>query len=344
MRRFFSSVTIIAVFLSLLHACCACAEEFPPSPETPAPARIHAEPEPTAEPAVILNRTQTPDPLEGFHFKLDAKMLHVWFPNIANCDEAVIMYDDETWLIDCASEKMASRGVDMMRRLGISKIEKLFVSHPHYDHMEGLRITNESIPVDELLCGANFPPDTNETMINALTYAEESAIPFRSFEDGEVFTMGDGSVTLTSYYNDYTPELLNTNERGIVNHQNDCSAVSILAYGDRRILFMADMERNYGQSLFYPRIAAGLDLHADIIKYPHHGNNGMLSEFYDAVGPALAVITNSRGVQKPGIDFLLSKRAGIFYTNYPERYVHLYTDGHTWVIEYVPISLFPPLQ
>ena len=348
MRKFFSFVLVILLLIPGV----ILSEDSPAFPggakdllETPAPARIHAEPEPTAEPPAILNRTQVPDPLEGFRFKLDSKMLHIWFPNIQDCDEAVIMYDDNVWLIDCASEKAAPRGVEMMARLHIPKIEKLFNTHPHYDHIQGLQVTNESVPIDEVLFGANFPADTNESMITARAYAEEACIDIGTFSDGETFAMGDGAVTLTFYYNEYTPEeYANLNERSLINHQNDCSALTLLQYGDRRMLFMADMERNYGQANFYPRLQAGLDLSADVLKYPHHGNNGMLYEFWKAVDPKLVVITNHRGTNKPGIEFLTYQRVGIFYTNYPERYVHLYTDGHTWVIEYVPLTDFPPLQ
>lgn len=343
MRKFFSFVLTLTVLISALFTGVVYAEEVPPL-ETPAPARIHEEPEPTEVPPDIINRTKVPDPLEGFRFKLDSKMLHIWFPNIQDSDEVVILYDDNVWLIDCASAKYAPRGVDMMKRLGITKIDKLFFTHPHYDHIEGLQVTNEYAPVTEVLYSSNFPADATEKMIEVLDYAKQASIPVSTFDDGEVFTLGDGDVTLTWYFNEYTPELLNTNERGIINHQNDCSAICLLQYGERRMLFMADMERNYGQQTFYPRITAGLDLRADIIKYPHHGNNGMLNEFWDSVGATLTVITNNRGMNKPGIDFLLAKRAGIFYTNFPERYVHLYTDGHTWVIEYVPLTDFPPLE
>ena len=343
MRKFFSVILAFLLTLTVLFSAFSEDAAIPPL-ETPPPARIHEEPEPTEVPPEIINRTKTPDPLEGFRFRLDSKMLHIWFPNISNADEALILYDEEAWLIDCASEKLAPRGTEMMQRLGVTKIDKLFCTHPHYDHIEGLQITNEYAPVGELLYSANFPADTNDTMITTLSYAAYAGIPVRTFEDGETFSMGDGAVTMTFYFNPYDYDFTGLNERAIINLQNDSSAISLLEYTDRRILFMADLDRNYGQINFYPRITAGLDLRADIIKYPHHGNNGMLSEFYDAIGATLSIITNNRGVQKSGIDFLLSKRAGIFYTNYPERYVHLYTDGHTWVIEYVPLTDFPPLE
>ena len=130
MRRLLSFLLVLAVFFSAGFFSAARAEGFPPL-ETPAPARFHEAPAPTAEPPSILNRTQAPDPLEGFRFKLDAEMLHIWFPNISNCDEAVFLYGGEVWLLDCASEKMAPRGVELLQRLVVAKIDKLFFSHPH---------------------------------------------------------------------------------------------------------------------------------------------------------------------------------------------------------------------
>ena len=83
-------------------------------------------------------------------------------------------------------------------------------------------------------------------------------------------------------------------------------------------------------------------LRADIIKYPHHGKTGLLEEFYQAVRPSLAVITNVR-VDWAGIDYLKMKRIPYLLTCSQDAYVHLYTDGTTWVAEYVPMGSATPM-
>ena len=324
-RRLISLILVLSLLACPL---LSLAEDLYPL-ETPAPARLRPEPEPLPDPPELLLPRTDPDLFASHRFKLDAKFLHIWFPNIRDCDEAVLMYDGVVWLIDCCSERYVSAGVDMMRKLGVTEIEKLFNSHPHYDHIDGLKATNEAFPVKQVLFAANFPADANETMVKARTYAEEASISVDTFKDGEVFPMGDGAVTLTFYYNEYD---------GDPRNMNDCSALTLLQYGSRRMLFMADMERNFGQSNFYPRLQAGLDLDTDIIKYPHHGNNGMLYSFWKDISPSLAVVTNSSYVKKAGMEFLGYQRVPVFYTSYRETWIHLYTDGTTWVAEYVPIA------
>lgn len=295
-------------------------EEIPPL-ETPAPARIHESPEPIPELPVIVNHSLPDDPWADIKFRSDSVFLHIWFPNIMNADEAILLCEDEVWLIDCGDERSAARGVELMNKLGITKIDKLFNTHPHYDHLRGLEVTHTSVPVKELLIC--FPEDACETMINAVAYAKEHAIPIRQYNDGEIFTMA-GRVSLKFFFNDDESLDMNNN-----------SAQTLLQYGDRRMLFMADMDRP-GQQVMLTRRSAE-ELRAEVIKYPHHGKTGLLDEFYQAVRPQLAVITNSY-VKWGGIEYLIWKQIPRFYTNPTEKYVHLYTDGKTWVAEYVPMN------
>ena len=111
-KKLFTFLTV----LTLLSAGAASAEILPP--EAPAPARFHEAPEETPEPPMILDATRNASCLDGLRFRLDTKLLHIWFPIIANADEAVIVYGDEVWLIDCGDNKMGGRGVEMMKKLG----------------------------------------------------------------------------------------------------------------------------------------------------------------------------------------------------------------------------------
>ena len=295
--------------------------------ETPAPARVHIAPEPPEGPGAIIDLTRDRNALDGVRFKLDAQFLHVWFPLIANADEAVIVMGDEVWLIDCGDKGMGLRGVHMMEELGIRKIDKLFNSHPHHDHIDGLQVTNEAIPVGELLIC--FPEDSTESMVAAMEYAKEAGIPVRHYNNGETFSMGDGRATLKFFFPDDDSLDMNNN-----------SALTMLKYGSRRMLFMADMER-LGQEAILSRVSPD-DLHTDILKYPHHGKTGLLQEFYEVVNPALAVITNVY-VEWGGIEYLRMKQIPYLFTCAKDAYVHCYTDGTSWVVEYVPMGTAVPM-
>ena len=290
-----------------------------PAPEVPPAERVHVRPADASGSSSILDTTRDRNCLDGFHFKLDAEFLHIWFPIIANADEAVITFGDEVWLIDCGDKGMGLRGVHMLQELGITKIDKLFNSHPHYDHIDGLQVTHEAAPVGELLfC---FPEDSGETIANAVAYAKSENIPVRHYGNGDVFTMGNGKVSLKFY----CPEDDSLD-------MNNSSALTLLEYGSRRMLFTGDMERP-GQEAILSRVKPG-ELRAEILKYPHHGKTGLLEEFYQEVNPSLAIITNVH-VDWAGVNYLIWKSVPYIFTCTTDTYVHLYTDGNTWVVERV---------
>ena len=320
-KKLFTFLTV----LTLLSAGAASAEILPP--ETPAPARYHEAPEATPEPPMILDATRNASCLDGLRFRLDTKLLHIWFPIIANADEAVIVYGDEVWLIDCGDKGMGLRGVRLLEELGVTKIDRLFNTHPHHDHLGGLQVTNEAAPVGELcIC---FPEDSTDTMIAAMEYVNEANIPLRTYGDGDVFTMKDGKVSLKFFCPD--DESLD---------MNNSSALSLLEYGSRRMLFMADMERSGQEAVLASRSSE--ELHAEIIKYPHHGKSGLLDAFYEAIRPSFAIVTNVY-VDWGGIEYLNWKQVPFIFTCTHDAYVHLYTDGSTWVVERVPINQVTPL-
>ncbi len=290
--------------------------------EIPPAERIHALPYATEEPPMILDLTRDRSALDDIRPKLDAQYLHIWFPIIANADETLITYGDEVWLLDCGDKGMAERGVKMLLDLGITKIDKLFNSHPHHDHLGGLEITNKAVPVSELLIC--FPKDSTDTMIEAMDYAQQESIPVTFYNNGQVFTMGNGKVSLKFFFADNMDLDMNSN-----------SAFTMVEYRSRRMLFTADVDRP-GQQAILSRVDPE-DLRAEIIKYPHHGKTGLFEAFYQAVRPSLAIITNIK-TDWNGIGYLQMKNVPFQFTCTVDAYLHLYTDGYTWFMERVPMK------
>ena len=314
----FKRITALTILLFLIIPLAAA--EIPIL-ETPVPAPVHNAPESTPEPPSMIDLTRDRNAMEGFRFPMDAKLLHIWFPIIANADEAVITYGNEVWLIDCGDKSMGLRGVHLLQELGVRKIDRLFNTHPHHDHLGGLQVTQEAVPVQELL--VCYPGDVNEHMIAAMEYAAEQNIPVTSYNSGDVFTLG-GQVTLTFFQAQDESLDMNNNSAG-----------TLLQYGSCRMLFLADIDLA-GQKVLLTQMDPA-DLRAEIIKYPHHGKNGLLEEFNDAVQPQLAIVTNV-WVDWNGIEYMKWKRIPYLFTCASDNYVHLYTDGRTWVVEYVPMD------
>ena len=295
----------------------------PPSPEPPEPAR-QGRPTlgPTEIPAqTVIDHVNYPKELRDFRFRRDAKLLEIWFPNIRDADAAILTFDGQVYMIDCGDEKSAARTTVLLQQLGIEKIDILFTSHLHHDHINGLALTDNVASVGEVkTCFETGSTDSGELLEQV---AAERNIPVTMYKSGDWFTMGEkGEVTLL-FLRNYDP----------VMDMNNQSAVTVVRYKDRSILFTADMEKN-GQAQMLKHVDPAL-LKCDIIKYPHHAKSALYPEFYQAVDPKLAVVTSVEGRRDVGQSFLVANRIPAAYTSVKGQFLHLATDGEYWLAEYV---------
>ena len=295
----------------------------PPSPEPPEPAKQgHPTPGPTEMPEqTVIDHVNYPKELRNFRFRRNAKLLEIWFPNIRDADAAILTYDGQVYMIDCGDEKSAARTAVLLRQLGIDRIDILFNSHLHHDHINGLALTDDVAKVKE----AKICFETGSTASGELLeqICAERNIPITQYQSGNWFTMGErGEVTLL-FLRNYDPMM----------DMNNQSAVTVVRYKDRSILFAADMEKN-GQAQMLKHVDPAL-LKCDILKYPHHAKNALYDEFFRAVDPKLAVVTSVQGRKDLGQSFLVANRVPSVYTSVKGQFVHLATDGEYWLCEYV---------
>ena len=320
---------VVILMMVMMPLFTAGAEEvFPPTPEPPdARGTARPTPIPTAPPpAGIIDHVHLPDEYTDFAFPEDSRLLEIWFPNIRDADMAVLLYEGQVWMIDCGDERAATRGVVMLKQLGITKIDTLFNSHLHHDHIDGLGLVDDTAKVGEIrIC---FAPALTQSGLRMIQTAEARGIPVKEYWDGDRFTMGDGAVELLFLKNDDL-------ELDI----NNQSAVTKVTYGKRSILFTADMERP-GQEAMIRRLGDDTSvLKCDIVKYPHHAKSDLSTAFYEAMGAKLAIVTSLEGRRDAG-QYAMANRGlpGIFTASLKE-FVHLVTDGGDyWLVEKVPIT------
>lgn len=295
----------------------------PPSPEPPEPAKQgHPTLGPTEIPTqTVIDHVNYPKELRDFRFRRDAKLLEIWFPNIRDADAAILTFDGQVYMIDCGDEKSAVRTAVLLRQLGIDHIDIMFNSHLHHDHTNGLALTDDVAKVGEVKICFDTGTTASGELLEQVT--ADRNIPVTMYKSGDWFTMGErGEVTLL-FLRNYDP----------VMDMNNQSAVTVVRYKDRSILFTADMEKN-GQAQMLKHVDPAL-LKCDILKYPHHAKSALYPEFYRVVDPKLAVVTSVAGRRDLGQSFLVANRIPAAYTSVKGQFLHLATDGEYWLAEYV---------
>lgn len=273
-----------------------------------------------AEAPLLVDRINAPQQDAAFAFEPEAPLLEMYFAPVFDADAAVLRCGGETIMIDCGSKVMTKRTIGMLRQLGVTEIDAIINTHPHYDHLQGLEQIAQVVKVKELrMC---FPATETEQAQLTLDFCEKSGIPVTWYEDGTQWNMGGATIDVW----------LKGDEDWKL---NDRSAVMRVQYGQRTALFMADAEFALQKRLAEVIPAEKLDV--DIVKYPHHGITVMDSALLAKLTPAFAVITNQDYERMKNTKARLrAKKIPFAFTL--KGPVAVCTDGVTWLAERLPID------
>ena len=118
---------------------------------------------------------------------------------------------------------------------------------------------------------------------------------------------------------------------GVKWSENDQSAMLMIIYGERSILFSADIENHAQADYAANPPPCGID--ADILKYPHHGIVRMNSDFLNAVSPEIVFTNGGLDSGRSGRDYLKRKKQP-YLVGY-KGLTRMRTDGRIWVIDYL---------
>ena len=273
-----------------------------------------------AEDGVVYNRTG--NLTEEFVFPEGTPVLEIVFPRVYSSDCAILRFGDETIMIDASTKNktMRARIQSAVEAMGIERIDTAYNSHPHDDHIDGFQFVHEYAPLGRLMIA--FPEDYDGRMKEAVKFCRDNGIPIEHVEDGDVLTMGpNGEVTLTVIQRWGTSSW----------DANDQSAMLLVQYGERTILFTGDVEnraqRDYGAN------PPACGLKADILKQPHHGQQPLQDVFLEAISPELVFMNGAADVMNGGKKYL-DKHSVPYLLGY-KGLTRMRTDGSIWVVDYM---------
>ncbi len=197
---------------------------------------------------------------------LPSGWLEAAFINVGKGDATIVrLPDGRTCLIDTGYAKTADTLVGNLRKRGIRTLDLVVLTHRHKDHAGGYPAIAEAFPIARVVEPYD-PRDPARTL---------------RVKPGNVLIEGKG-YKLTAL----GPSRSHPDE-------NEGSLVLKLEFGKITFLFAADILADGQEEL----LKRGVDLHADVLKVPHHGiyKGGSATPFFMAVRPRFAVITCDAG-------------------------------------------------
>lgn len=226
-------------------------------------------------------RKSTPPPSPPERKVLTGKVLSVYAIDVGQGDSLLIVTPEKkVILIDAGPNKYGEKVVAFCRKLGISNIDLFVASHPHADHIGGVRDVLNAIPVRNFLdSGQEHPTATYTKMLETV---KEKVGKLTIAKAGQKFNLDNG-ITL-SVLGPHLPWLTNVSGSEI----NANSVILRLEYGKFSMLFTGDSEDETEARL----IEDGANLKATVLKVAHHGSRyASKDNFLRRVQPEAAVVS-----------------------------------------------------
>ncbi|MGD9640845.1 MAG: ComEC/Rec2 family competence protein [Synergistaceae bacterium] len=188
-----------------------------------------------------------------------------------------ILPDGKTILVDAGPEDAGKKLVKELKKLGVKKIDLLVATHPHSDHIGGMRRIISNFQIGKIWDSGFI--SNSPLQKNFYSTIQNKEIPFGRPKRGHSEKMGDVLVEVLA------PARL---IRGTKRDANNNCLVMNIKYGSTDFLMLADMEREQRSTVSpLPRAA--------VLKASHHGSsNGTDISLLKEVRPYFIILSYGR--------------------------------------------------
>ena len=191
----------------------------------------------------------------------------------------MLTIDGRHYLIDTGSKDSFPQLKRSLEIEGVTKLDGIFLTHNHNDHIGGLKELLKLLPVDAIY--GPYITDNNKSGKNAMdTIAEDQGMTIMRLKAGDSLELSPDGVLLDVV----GPVVFNPDS------ENDNSLVMYLTYQEHVFLFTGDMQFSEENTLLDQNAL----IQCDVLKVGHHGKSDATSiEFINEVSPKIAIISTN---------------------------------------------------
>lgn len=186
-------------------------------------------------------------------------------------DAAVIISKEVVTVIDVGPSKYSGNVIDYLKKINVSAIDNLIISHTHDDHFGG------ALPIAKKFDVSNiYINEFNRQSEEANSLKKQTTATIKTADVGEVIQAGEFQIKILGPLRKYED-------------LNDCSTMLLASFDKTDFLFMGDAttESEYDLVENYRN-----ELDCEVLKVGHHGSDtSSCDEFLSYCEPDYAVIS-----------------------------------------------------
>ncbi len=230
-----------------------------------------------------------------------------------------VLPDGKNVVFDAGTRKNAQRTVNYLKSCGVRKIDLLVATHPHEDHIGGMRELLAAIPVAKIWdSGYNHGSKIQRDFYQTI---KDKKIPFGRPKRGYSAVIGGVRFDVIAPAKPL---------KGTSSDANNNGLIILVTYGDVSFLMMGDAQKEERETI--PPLPR-----ATVLKASHHGaRNGTDASLLREVSPDIVVLSyardNSYGHPHKEVTSAIRK-AGILRFDTADGAVKLATDGKSVTYE-----------